>query len=211
MNNTVEYYSLTRNEVFELIKGQPSNILECGCGFGELGKHIKQSWDCKLTGLELNPRAEEHLGKTYDSYFITNLESFDVAVLNTTFDCLIYADVLEHLRDPKKVLEAHLKQLAKGGQVIISIPNIRNFKVIADLLMKGEWTYGDSGILDSTHYKFFTLKTLKRMLEECGLEVESVSSNKDEFAGWKKAASFVPYLIIPELKVCQWLIRARKV
>lgn len=211
MNNTVEYYTLARNEVFELIKGKPANILECGCGFGELGKHIKQSWDCKITGLELNPKAEEHLRNNYDEYFITNLETFDTAALHSRFDCIIYADVLEHLRDPKKILQSHLNHLEKGGQVIISIPNIRNFKVIADLLLKGDWTYGDSGILDGTHYKFFTLKTLKKMLEECGLAIESIHSNKDEFMGWKKAVSFIPYLIIPELKVCQWLIRACKI
>lgn len=210
MNETVEYYSLARKEVFHLIKGQPKAILECGCAFGELGKHIKKSWDCTITGLELNPKAGEYLEKVYDKFYITDLEAFDVAALNAQFDCIIYADILEHLRDPKKILKKHLESLQKGGQVIISIPNIRNLKIIADLLVKGEWTYGDSGILDSTHYKFFTLKTLKQMLQECGLEVEIVSNNKDEFTGLKKMVSLIPYLIVPELKVCQWLIRARK-
>ncbi|HEV7332026.1 MAG TPA: class I SAM-dependent methyltransferase [Flavisolibacter sp.] len=211
MNNTVEYYSLPRREVFQLIKGQPSNILECGCGFGELGKHIKNSWPCTLSGVELNPKAGEFLNDVYDKYFIADVETFDASVVNETFDCIIYADVLEHLRDPERVIKEHIKFLRKEGQVIISIPNIRNLKVIADLLVKGEWNYGDSGILDRTHYKFFTLKSLKELLRKCGLEIETISSNKDEFKGLKKTASLLPYFFIPELKVCQWLIRARKV
>lgn len=210
MNNTVSYYSLARNEVFRLISGQPANILECGCGFGELGKGIKAAWPCTLTGLELNPEAAPFLQDVYDNYFITDLEVFDVSVLNETFDCIVYADVLEHLRDPEKVLTQHLAQLKKGGQVIISIPNIRNLKIITDLLLKGEWNYGDSGILDRTHYKFYTLKTLTQLLRNCGLEIETVDRNKDDFKGLKKAASLLPYLLVPDLKVCQWLIRARK-
>ncbi len=94
--------------------------------------------------------------------------------------------------------------------MIISIPNIRNLKVIADLLIRGEWNYGDSGILDRTHYKFFTIKTLKQLLSNCNLQVEVVKSNKDQFKGLKKAGAAIPYLFVPELKVCQWLIRATK-
>lgn len=210
MNNTVEYYSLPRNEVFNLIKGKPDSILECGCGFGELGKQIKNSWDCKITGLELNPKADKFLQPVYDRFFITDIEAFDITALNAEYDCIIYADILEHLRDTKAILKKHLQCLKPGGQVIISIPNIRNLKIIADLLIKGEWHYNDSGILDSTHYKFFTLKSLKQLLNECGLEIDYIGSNKDEFSGIKKAASFIPYLFIPQLKVCQWLIRAYK-
>lgn len=210
MNSTTEYYSLPRKEVFELIAGKPSNILECGCGFGELGKLIKRNWSCNLIGLELNPEAEGYLKTIYDRFYITDLESFDISQLNATFDCIIYADILEHLRSPEKILKEHLRYLRSGGQVIISIPNIRNLKVIADLLIRGEWNYGDSGILDRTHYKFFTIKTLKQLLTNCDLRVDVMKSNKDQFKGLKMVGAAIPYLFVPELKVCQWLIRATK-
>jgi len=211
-NQSDTYYTLPRNEIFELVNvaPRPKKIVEFGCGFGALGKTIKESWDCHLTGLELNPEAAKFLAPVYDEFRIVDLEEFNINDLSSSYDCFIYADVLEHLRQPDLILKQHLAKLENGGTVIISIPNIRNLKVIFDLLIKGEWTYSSSGILDKTHYKFFTKKTLLSMLNEAGLTVELIKSNRDEFTGIKKIAAFISYLFVPDLRVCQWIIRAKK-
>lgn len=208
MNN--EYYSLDRPEVFDMIINNPNSIVEFGCGFGELGKKIKSTWACNLIGVELNPVAKNYLLNYYDSYYIDNIENFNIEKLNQSFDCFIYADILEHLRNPEEILMFHLNFLKKNGQVIISIPNIRNLKIIYDLFIKGEWKYLDSGILDRTHYKFFTRKSILDMLNNVGLKVEKISSNKDKFRFPKNIVSYIPSVIIPDLQVCQWIIRARK-
>lgn len=206
-----DYFNLDRPEVFSMISSNPLSIMEFGCGFGQLGKKIKTSWNCNLVGIELNPDAKFYLEGIYDSFFIDDIENFEIEKLNQTFDCFIYADILEHLRNPEQILLNHLNYLNTNGQVIISIPNIRNVKIIYDLLFKGEWSYKDSGILDKTHYKFFTRKSLLAMLQNVGLKVEKISSNKDRFKFPKSVLSSVPSIFIPDLQVCQWLITARKI
>jgi SAM-dependent methyltransferase len=86
------------------------------------------------------------------------------------FDVIIYADVLEHLKNPKDVLVSLNQNLAPNGIVIISLPNIANFYCRIQLLL-GRFNYQDRGIFDRTHLRFFTRKTFRAFLEEAGLEV----------------------------------------
>jgi 2-polyprenyl-3-methyl-5-hydroxy-6-metoxy-1,4-benzoquinol methylase len=81
--------------------------------------------------------------------------------------------VLEHTRDPWNVLARYRRLLKPGGQVIASIPNIRFYAIIARLMFN-RWGYRDSGILDRTHLRFFTLATMREMFAQAGYRVHSV-------------------------------------
>jgi 2-polyprenyl-3-methyl-5-hydroxy-6-metoxy-1,4-benzoquinol methylase len=94
------------------------------------------------------------------------------------FDCILYGDVLEHLRNPWGVLDRHREILRDGGTIICSIPNIRYYGVLRSLIFKGRWDYTPLGILDRTHLRFFTLKTIEDMLRETGFEVKTVIKKK---------------------------------
>jgi 2-polyprenyl-3-methyl-5-hydroxy-6-metoxy-1,4-benzoquinol methylase len=90
-------------------------------------------------------------------------------------DLLLLLDVLEHLHDPWTRLKEFMTFLAPGGVVIASIPNVRNAKVLMPLLVKGEWRYQDSGILDRTHLRFFTRRTVLELFAGAGYEIQQIA------------------------------------
>jgi 2-polyprenyl-3-methyl-5-hydroxy-6-metoxy-1,4-benzoquinol methylase len=92
-------------------------------------------------------------------------------------DAIVFGDVLEHLRDPARLLRALLPALADDGVLVLSVPNVKHWSVILPLLAKDRWTYEDAGLLDRTHVHFFTAYEATRMLGELGLEVTQLQVN----------------------------------
>lgn len=206
----LDYYSQPRLDVLNLVPREARSILECGCGFGNLAREIKKRQKCKIYGIELNADAKEKAENIFDKLVIGDLEKIDLFIYNDKFDCIIYADILEHLIDPWKLLAEHVQYLENQGTVIVSIPNIRNLQLLKKLVFKGEWNYTTHGLLDMTHLRFFTLKSAVKMLHDVGLKIEIISKNCDTYSFLHKLILLLPTLIMPELKVCQWLIVAKK-
>lgn len=116
-----------------------------------------------------------------------------VLALPGPFDAIVCGDVLEHLRDPLGALRALLRALAPGGLMVVSVPNVAHLWVRLSLLL-GRFDYADRGILDRTHLRFFTRRTLLALLEEAGLAVDGL------------AATPVPLpLVVPERLHGRWL------
>ena len=95
-----------------------------------------------------------------------------------TFDCVVCADVLEHIKDPWGALADLFGLLRPGGEIVVSIPNIRNLGVMAELAA-GDWAYQEAGILDRTHLRFFTRRSFRRALLGAGFEIRSENSIVD--------------------------------
>ncbi|MBK9436395.1 MAG: class I SAM-dependent methyltransferase [Chloracidobacterium sp.] len=87
------------------------------------------------------------------------------------FDCIVFNDVLEHLVNPEIALNDSKKYLSDEGVLVASIPNILHFYQIWSILKEQDWKYEESGILDNTHLRFFTKKSIIRMFEEHGYKV----------------------------------------
>lgn len=208
----LKYYTLKRSEIFSLINLSSKSILEVGCAYGALGEAIKlNNPEVVLHGIEINPEAQEHLVKNYDKFYIADVETFDLNNFNRTYDSIIYADVLEHTRNPDLIVAEHLHFLNEDGEIIISVPNIRNIRIIYELLVNGNWSYTESGILDSTHYKFFTKKTLITLINRLGLKIISINANREAYSHpIAKVASFILGLFCSDLLVCQWILKVRK-
>ena len=98
----------------------------------------------------------------------------DISTLERNFDYIIFSDSLEHLLEPQDVLETIKPLLAPGGNVLIAIPNIRNFRVTVPLLFSDQWEYQDEGLLDRTHLRFFTQSSICKLLDRCGYQVEAL-------------------------------------
>jgi 2-polyprenyl-3-methyl-5-hydroxy-6-metoxy-1,4-benzoquinol methylase len=149
-----------------------SRVLDIGCGRGLLGEFLKHEYGCHVTGLEIIQENALVAETVLDKVIVGDIESMILDEIKESFDYVIFSDSLEHLLDPGKVLIRTASLLKPdSGELLISIPNVRNFRVTLPLLLKDEWRYTDEGLLDKTHLRFFTLKSIKRLLDESGFKV----------------------------------------
>jgi 2-polyprenyl-3-methyl-5-hydroxy-6-metoxy-1,4-benzoquinol methylase len=99
-----------------------------------------------------------------------------------SLDCIICADVLEHLRNPYDVLKRFAGLLSDSGTIVSSIPNVRHYSIL-HMLAEGLWTYQPQGLMDSTHLRFFTKHEIGSLFDQAGLTVTSLGANIDPAYG----------------------------
>ena len=88
------------------------------------------------------------------------------------FDLIVCNDVIEHLPDADAFVQSVRTKLVPGGHIMASIPNMRHWEVLWQLLVRRDWKYGREGILDRTHLRFFTERSIRRLFEDAGFVVE---------------------------------------
>ena len=150
--------------------GKGGTLLDLGAAGGELGQALSGQFDRRL-GFEFQVDCLPDLRSRFDQAVITDLEKVDR--LPAGVRAVVLADVLEHLRDPASVLRLVKGALASGGWLFVSVPNIANITVRLGLLF-GVFEYRDRGILDNTHLRFYTLRTIRREIENAGFRIEAV-------------------------------------
>lgn len=151
---------------------EPVRILDVGCASGYLGKILREKGH-HVTGIEGDAAAAGEAAPYYDVLHLDDIESFSFPY-RREFDYILFADVLEHLRDPASILRRSIPALADSGKVIVSVPNIANWIIRLSLLF-GKFDPADRGILDKTHLHFFTLRTLRKMMSEVSFRVLDVT------------------------------------
>ncbi len=147
-----------------------SRVLEFGPAAGRLTKYLKEQLQCSIVAVEFDKAAAQEAKKYCDKIIVDDIESFTWFndVKNLKFDYIIFADVLEHLRSPEVVLDKASSLLGDDGEIILSIPNITHSSILIDLL-HDKFTYTKTGLLDETHYRFFTHTELIRLFESLNL------------------------------------------
>jgi len=154
--------------------GQEKSVLDFGCATGHLSKILKEEYNCEVTGLEINRDDAEKAREHCKEVIIGDLDILDWCeeLSGYSFDVAIFADVLEHLKDPKAILENTKNLLTENGYILVSVPNVANISVRLELLLGG-FEYEDLGILDSSHLKYFTAKTIIQLIEDAGFFIDS--------------------------------------
>lgn len=142
-------------------------LLDLGAAGGELGSAVRDHFS-RTIGFEYNVDCTGQLCGRFDSVVIADLER--VKSLPRDVDAIVLADVLEHLRSPAGALSLVRNALVDDGKVFISVPNIANITVRLGLLM-GVFEYRDRGILDHTHLRFYTKRTIRRDVESAGFRI----------------------------------------
>jgi 2-polyprenyl-3-methyl-5-hydroxy-6-metoxy-1,4-benzoquinol methylase len=209
MNAPTDYFGQARLDVASMVPAAAKLILDVGCGFGGLGRTLLADRNCTVHGIERNPDAATRLEGVYSRYVIADVESSVDWISAERYDCIVFADVLEHLCDPWKTLKRYSGFLRPGGCVVASIPNVRNLKILFDLFVRGRWAYEESGVLDRTHLRFFTRTEIRELFAGAGLEIEYLAVNREHYRPWLRVVALLPALIVPDLTVCQYLVRAR--
>jgi 2-polyprenyl-3-methyl-5-hydroxy-6-metoxy-1,4-benzoquinol methylase len=204
-----DYFKGQRSDVANLVPSTCARILDVGCGFGGLGRNLLGRGVIQVFGVEINPDAGSQLAGVYEDHWISDVEQFQLPVGFEGFDCIVFADVLEHLNDPWGTLERYLQWLKPGGYVVASIPNVRNIALLFNLIVRGRWRYEDAGLLDRTHLRFFTRREIMDLFSTAGLQVELVGENRESLTLFRRIILAPLLLLVPDLGVCQYLIRAR--
>jgi SAM-dependent methyltransferase len=168
---TFKYSSHDR--ILNALRGEkePVRILDAGTAGGYLGK-VWRNDGHYVAGIEFDAATGEKARQYYDEFEIANLETYPFST-HREFDYIVFADVLEHLRDPAAVLHRCIPALKPTGKIIISVPNIANWIIRLSLLF-GKFDYRDRGILDRTHLRFFTSRSVKQLMKEVSCEVQEI-------------------------------------
>lgn len=168
-----DYYDHPRPDLLELFPHAPARLLDVGCGSGATGALAKTRWPgVETIGIEIVAAAAERAGARLDRIIAGSAEDLDLAAAGIAgIDGVILADVLEHLVDPWRFLERLHGVLAPDAVVVASIPNIANLWLL-DELAAGRFEYTPDGLLDKTHLRFFTRRSIAALFAGAGYHIE---------------------------------------
>jgi methionine biosynthesis protein MetW len=169
-----------------------ARVLDVGCGTGAVSRLIMNACDCIVLGLE--PDADRAAAAISNGMEVVGAEfTEELTPQLGLFDVVLFADVLEHLVDPFETLRLAKRFLRVGGAVVASLPNVAHWTVRLDLL-RGRFDYQPIGIMDATHLRWFTLRSLHRLFTQAGYRIVKTKAS----AGmWMEAYRLPPWRWIP--------------
>jgi O-antigen biosynthesis protein len=205
----------THARVVRLV-GPGRRVLELGPGPGDMSR-VLQEQRCSVVGIEVDPELAAVASRFCERMIVGDLDLLDLqAELGSErFDVILAADVLEHLKDPLSLLQRLRDFLAPDGYFVISVPNVAHGSVRLALL-QGRFRYQRGGLLDRTHLRFFTWKSLEQLLDEAGLGVAEL--HRQELDVGASEVQFDPAAVPeevlrslesdPEARTYQFVLRA---
>ncbi|HTN24532.1 MAG TPA: class I SAM-dependent methyltransferase [Solirubrobacteraceae bacterium] len=201
------YYEDARPDVQALVNPRGLRCLDVGCGGGALAAALKAAGAAFVAGVEYDAAAAARARERLDIVVEGSVLDVQLPFAESAFDLIVFADVLEHLADPDAALRRCLPLLAPGGQVVVSVPNMR-FWLILWRLAADRWEYADHGVRDRTHLRIFTRRSLLRMLDDHGLRVELLTRNRrllDDQSQIGRAGALATRLVVATL--ARWPFR----
>jgi len=171
-NKEEGYYNNTRDEMLAFLPKNAKTILDVGCADGSFSKIIKEKNNAEVWGIEYMPEEANKASLKIDRVFTGPCEDNIDELPDNYFDVIYFNDILEHLVDPYMVLEKVKPKLSKNGIIISSIPNMRYHSALKNLIFRKDWKYADHGIMDKTHLRFFTKKSIYNMYKDAGYVVK---------------------------------------
>ncbi len=209
-----DYPDVSRSYLAKYVPLTARRILDVGCNQGGFGALLKEQRQVEVWGVEPAREAaniaSQRLDKVVHAYFDDN------AVLpDNYFDAIVFNDSLEHIPYPEEALRLSKRKLAAGGVVCICVPNVFHISSLEHLLFQRDWEYEEMGIRDNTHLRFFTRKSLARLLANEGYEVLAQEGVNREW--WDKGKVFrrLLFRVFPrftdEMRYLQFVTAARPV
>lgn len=152
--------------------GVNKRVLEVGCACGSQTRVLSGELGCSVTAVEVDALAASVARSYCEDLIVGDVEQLDLRqrLGESRFDVVIFADVLEHLREPGKTLESVSSHLAENGYIVASIPNVTHAAVVMEMA-RGKFEYRPFGLLDSTHLRFFARESVFSLFEGAGLSI----------------------------------------
>jgi 2-polyprenyl-3-methyl-5-hydroxy-6-metoxy-1,4-benzoquinol methylase len=165
------YAYVERPEVVPFIPAAARVVLDVGCSHGGFAVALRRTGrPLEVWGIDTDPMIQEEAAPRYDRFVLGQYPEALVE-LRAYFDCIVFNDVLEHMPDPWEVLRMTRRLLSPIGTVVASIPNVRYLPVSVRLLLNGDFSYADIGVMDRTHLRFFTMRSMRELFEASGYAV----------------------------------------
>jgi SAM-dependent methyltransferase len=164
------YHDVVNQDLLDRIPLTAKVVVDVGCSSGALGAAYRRlNPRARVLGLEMDPEAAKIAAQRLDEVAIGDVESGPLPFApKDGIDCIIYGDVLEHMKDPWAVLASHARALNDDGVMLICVPNLENW-AFADRLLRGSWDYEPQGLFDRGHLRWFSLETMRQGIEQLGL------------------------------------------
>jgi 2-polyprenyl-3-methyl-5-hydroxy-6-metoxy-1,4-benzoquinol methylase len=167
-------YTTVRSDVVDAVPLHALSVLDVGCSNGAAGRALKAMQPGRsVCGIEFDAQFAREAGEHLDHVIHADLNVMDwqVALGQRQFDCMIFADVLEHLADPQRCMTQALRHLQPGGCVVVSLPNVRHLSALLSIYGRGRFPQRDRGIFDRTHLRWFTIADAHAFLARNSLAV----------------------------------------
>ena len=170
--NGLVYSQAIRPEMLEFLPSEYSKVLEVGCNVGNFRQFLNKP--CEYWGIEPFEEAAKIAKIKMDKVLVGFYDKVADKIPDNYFDLIIANDVIEHMEKPWDFLQSIKTKMTANASIILSIPNVRYYHNLKELLYRKDWKYKNKGILDITHLRFFTEKSIVRLLNECGFEIEKM-------------------------------------
>ncbi len=203
-----QYFAHSRSEMLKYVPEEVEVALDVGCGEGNFGALLRGTRNCTVWGVEPNIEAAEIARPKLDVLINARFDQ-TIALGDQRFDCIVFNDVLEHLVDPWAALALAKKHLTPRGVVVSSIPNIRFFWCFLEIMLAKDWKYRDAGIMDKTHLRFFTMKSIVRLFEETNFCVKKIEGIHPTTHKYFVLLNFFLFNRISDMKYEQFAVVAK--
>ncbi|MDD2382030.1 MAG: class I SAM-dependent methyltransferase [Mariniphaga sp.] len=204
-----EYYEDARPEMLAFLEQPPKKCMEFGCSSGGFSALLKEKYGCEVWGADIDlpsvGAAKERLDKVFhgDAYEVIR------ELPDHQFDYLICNDIIEHLYSPERFFEEVKRCLTPDAILICSLPNVRHWKTFNRYLFLKDWKYKQSGILDYTHLRFFTKKSMKRSIRNWGFEIEKIRGIRPTKSPFFYLFCLITLGFISDMRFLQYGFRAK--
>ena len=212
---SLDYSFQIRLDLIEMMDLQREGlrVLEIGCACGATLREIgHRNPTANLYGVELNEKASA-VAAPFATILSMDVERLDPTEIKERFDYIVMGDVVEHLLDPWSAIQNMRELLVPGGAIVASIPNVAHISNLYNVL-GGRWTYEDMGLLDRTHFRFFTRQEIIKLFEGANLAVDEIRYKNIHMNSYveklrEEILSLRTVHVEPEdIDAFQWLFRA---
>jgi 2-polyprenyl-3-methyl-5-hydroxy-6-metoxy-1,4-benzoquinol methylase len=198
-------YPSERPDVIARLPSGLGRVLDVGCGRGFFGHALVESGKAtSVGGVDISPEAIDHAKGKLESAYVIDLDQEHVPFPRASFDTLIYADVLEHLKFPWKVVRSQRTLLKPAGRAYCSVPNVGHSRVLFSLLRQ-RWDYESEGVFDYTHLRFFTRRSVIAMFTTAGYR-DVICSRLERSSLKARTVSVMSFDYLRDFTVRSWWV-----